>query len=72
MNETVILYGKDECRLYEAALAIEQVMLKRQGIRGIPGNWKLLKRRQKESKQKSNRERKTKVSGRADIVYNKK
>ena len=29
VNEAVILYGKDECRLYEAALAIEQVMLKR-------------------------------------------
>ena len=27
VNEAVILYGKDECRLYEAALAIEQVML---------------------------------------------
>ena len=38
VNEAVILYGKDEYRLYEAALAIEQVMLKRQGIRGIPGN----------------------------------
>ena len=29
VNEAVVLYGKDECRLYEAALAIEQVMLKR-------------------------------------------
>ena len=28
VNEAVILYGKDEYRLYEAALAIEQVMLK--------------------------------------------
>lgn len=37
VNEAVILYGKDEYRLYEAALAIEQVMLKRQGIRGMPG-----------------------------------
>ena len=27
VNEAVILYGKDEYRLYEAALAIEQVML---------------------------------------------
>ena len=27
VNEAVILYGKDECRLYEAALTIEQVML---------------------------------------------
>ena len=27
VNEAVILYGKDERRLYEAALAIEQVML---------------------------------------------
>ena len=27
VNEAVILSGKDECRLYEAALAIEQVML---------------------------------------------
>ena len=26
MNGTVILYGKDEYRLYEAALAIEQVI----------------------------------------------
>ena len=26
VNEAVILYGKDECRLYEAALAIEQVL----------------------------------------------
>ena len=28
VNEAVILYGKDEYRLYEAALAIEQMMLK--------------------------------------------
>ena len=28
VNEAVILYGKNEYRLYEAALAIEQVMLK--------------------------------------------
>ena len=28
VNEAVILYGKDEYRLYKAALAIEQVMLK--------------------------------------------
>ena len=28
VNEAVILYGKDEYRLYEAALAIEQVILK--------------------------------------------
>ena len=28
VNEAVILYGKDEYRLYEAALAIEQTMLK--------------------------------------------
>ena len=28
VNEAVILYGKDEYRLYEAALAIEQVMMK--------------------------------------------
>ncbi len=27
VNETVILYGKDEYRLYEAALAIEQIMM---------------------------------------------
>lgn len=27
VDEAVILYGKDECRLYEAALAIEQVIL---------------------------------------------
>ena len=37
VNETVILYGKDEYRLYEAALAIEQVMLKMKGIREILG-----------------------------------
>ena len=37
VNETVILYGKDECRLYEAALAIEQVMLKMKGMKEIPG-----------------------------------
>ena len=35
VNETVILYGKDEYRLYEAALAIEQVMLKMKDIREI-------------------------------------
>ena len=28
VNEAVILYGKDEYRLYEAALALEQAMLK--------------------------------------------
>ncbi len=38
VNEAVILYGKDECRLYEAALAIEQVMLKMKGIREILGS----------------------------------
>lgn len=27
VNEAVILYGNDECRLYEAALAIEQIMM---------------------------------------------
>ena len=27
VNETVILYGEDEYRLYEAALAIEQIMM---------------------------------------------
>ena len=37
VNETVILYGKDEYRLYEAALAIEQVMLKMKDIREILG-----------------------------------
>ncbi len=37
VNEAVILYGKDEYRLYEAALAIEQVMLKMKGIREILG-----------------------------------
>ena len=37
VNETVILYGKDEYRLYEAALAIEQVMLEMKGIREILG-----------------------------------
>ena len=26
VNETVILYGKDEYRLYEAALAVEQIL----------------------------------------------
>ena len=35
VNEAVILYGKDECRLYEAALAIEQVMLETKGIREL-------------------------------------
>ncbi len=38
VNEAVILYGKDECRLYEAALAIEQVMLKMKGLRGTPSS----------------------------------
>ena len=38
VNEAVILYGKDECRLYEAALAIEQLMLKMKGIREILGS----------------------------------
>ena len=33
VNETVILYGKDEYRLYEAALAIEQIMMNMQGSR---------------------------------------
>ena len=28
VNETIILYGKDEYRLYEAALTIEQIMMK--------------------------------------------
>ena len=37
VNETVILYGKDEYTLYEAALAIEQVMLEMKDIREIPG-----------------------------------
>ena len=37
VNMAVILYGKDEYRLYEAALAIEQVMLKMKGIREILG-----------------------------------
>ena len=37
VNESVILYGKDEYRLYEAALAIEQVMLNMKDIREIPG-----------------------------------
>ena len=37
VNETVILYGKDEYRLYEAALAIEQVMLEMKGIREVLG-----------------------------------
>ena len=37
VNETVILYGKDEYRLYEAALAIEQVMLTMKGIRETVG-----------------------------------
>ncbi len=27
VNETVILYGKEECRLYAAALAVERIML---------------------------------------------
>ena len=35
VNEAVILYGKDERRLYEAALAIEQVMLRTEGVRVI-------------------------------------
>ena len=34
VNETVILYGKDEYRLYEAALAIEQIMMNMQGSQG--------------------------------------
>ena len=34
VNETVILYGKDEYRLYEAALAIEQIMMNMQGNQG--------------------------------------
>ena len=34
VNETVILYGKDEYRLYEAALAIEQIMMNMEGSRG--------------------------------------
>ena len=33
VNETVILYGKDEYRLYEAALAIEQIMMDMQDSR---------------------------------------
>ena len=33
VNETVILYGSDEYRLYEAALAIEQIMMNLQDIR---------------------------------------
>ena len=33
VNETVILYGKDEYRLYEAALAIEKIMMDMQGSR---------------------------------------
>ena len=37
VHGAVILYGADECRLYEAALAVEQVMLKMKGIREKPG-----------------------------------
>ena len=37
VNETVILYGKDEYRLYEAALIIEQTMMKMKSIKKILG-----------------------------------
>ena len=37
VNEAVILYGKDEYRLYEAALIIEQTMMKMKSIKKILG-----------------------------------
>ena len=37
VNEAVILYGKDEYRLYEAALIIEQTMMKKKSIKKILG-----------------------------------
>lgn len=37
VNEAVILYGKDEYRLYEAALIIEQTMTKMKSIKKILG-----------------------------------
>ena len=37
VNEAVILYGKDEYRLYEAALIIEQTMLKMKSIKKTLG-----------------------------------
>lgn len=37
VNEAVILYGKDEYRLYEAALIIEQTMAKMKSIKKILG-----------------------------------
>ena len=37
VNEAVILYGKDEYRLYETALIIEQTMMKMKRIKKILG-----------------------------------
>ena len=37
VNETVILYGKDEYRLYETALIIEQTMMKMKSIKKTLG-----------------------------------